>query len=1402
MGSPIPMPDGLHLVCAVGVSCRLPGKVMHPDALWDFEYQKSSSCGITSYKPDHNIANSQGQWLGAAGLEADDTFLVGVRDTEAETLHPTIRLGLDLTREALESSGIPPSSLRGKNVAVIVDTSTTEGRGMQRSQSSPSSAASHSWATSRDTSGIAGHISQLFDFCGISNTMSNVCDGGALAIHEGVLALQRGNADVAIVGVIATNAPPSTLIWGGSTAVASADSRSFAHGTDESPSAVDSAVFFVLRALSAATTSGDAVLGIIRGIALGRHGSARSLFTSNVTAQIEVANKAMLDANVSPDDIVLVEVHDAGINASETVEAESIRTIYGGRSGAPLFLSFSENALGYRHEAAAFVSLLKVLLCFRHRKVLPRHANPSSEFLQGPIIIPTTPVPLTANKLLAQVNVAGSTGCVSTIIVEGPLREDTPLPRALHSNDCRAFLPFSTKSASTLQGHIENVCSWAIECSCSIYELAAILSICREHYAHRRGFVISSRDDLVTIRSGQLPPLIDPDDDLTDPDEVPLEFLNLGEVSPRDQCHIDRLLESGKRLEVARSLYETGHNLNFGAVYAKTSVDPSLFLSFPSYPSERRPRLPARSDPRARLELPLTIAPPLQANGESFDQPSFERWIAHFGSPCDAIQRNKPPQQESSTHFLITGANGMLGCLLLERLLQNTAHHVYCIIRGEPMNRLRQAFEQHSQDTHILESAVSRGSLTLLSTSDLTNPRLGLSTADYNVLSDNVDEVVHAAWNVNFNLPLVEFYPILCYTRLLAEFCVNAKKRVRYNFIDSYAGTFNYPEEMVPERALEPKLSYCLSQGYAISKMVAEHSLLKIFGSHREDFSLAVIRVGQICGDTRTGDWSQNEMMPMMIASLPSIGVLPATMPPVSWIPSDVCATVLCQSLLSPPPANGEAQFIHLANPAIAPWSDVAHTIARIAGIPKFRLVPLAEYISIIKRRRTTPISRLLPYLTSSLEKGTTPTRYASLQTDDTSKNSPSLASCPHMNSRFLTLMVEGILKKAHRVDDADPSRMDCIFLFGPWMPSEAPVEVPRRSLTEQRIMVNALRKQSELGASVLSPNSFLEQQLRVLAAQISAVESVGNSGYKPLAVLGYCFGEYAAAVSAGIISEDDAVNILVHRAHAIQVAGVSGSMMNVFCSLAEVRRLIATLHAPPSVAIHAGPSHVVLSGSRSEIDAAKELLLRHGIKCLAISGSLPFHSSLMDDPVRMFVAPDYVPQDSDIAYISGITCGLLPGHALKPKYWLRHLREPVDFNQAVLFGHREFPGAVFIDMGPGSVLTHMIKRYDARISICGPTPTVPLGSCRAIPTKREAKSPKNTHDSKELSDTALSLLQELFGYQPSVAMLECSLHSLGLQSMDFIRFAEEFEGKTGVKIPLSAYVSNAALFSIVQDDV
>jgi hypothetical protein len=204
---------------------------------------------------------------------------------------------------------------------------------------------------------------------------------------------------------------------------------------------------------------------------------------------------------------------------------------------------------------------------------------------------------------------------------------------------------------------------------------------------------------------------------------------------------------------------------------------------------------------------------------------------------------------------------------------------------------------------------------------------------------------------------------------------------------------------------------------------------------------LSLIRVGQICGDTKTGWWSPDEMMPMLIASAPSLLALPLNFPNVSWIPSDICSTVLFEIVTQHNrPHAPDLQCIHVANPRIETWSKVASEIAVILGLDSMRLVPLAKYVELVKKTLPPPpIARLLGYLERALVDGSMPERYASLEVNTSLSFSASLAACPSISPEFLELLVRSIVG-AHPATIPETESSFC-FLFGPWstMPATFP---------------------------------------------------------------------------------------------------------------------------------------------------------------------------------------------------------------------------------------------------------------------------------------------------------------------------------------------------------------------------
>lgn len=184
--------------CIIGSSCRLPGGVLHTDSVWSvFNQGDWSICStlpppsreFSSFFPAHSTHGSipgRGGWLGEEGIECFDAEFFKISNSEATTIRPNVRLALELTYEALENAGIPPSSLRGKNVSVSIGIGTEDGWDLKRWKDDGPSAFDHNWAASSDPSGVPGRISHAFDFRGSCNTVSNACASGAFALRDGV----------------------------------------------------------------------------------------------------------------------------------------------------------------------------------------------------------------------------------------------------------------------------------------------------------------------------------------------------------------------------------------------------------------------------------------------------------------------------------------------------------------------------------------------------------------------------------------------------------------------------------------------------------------------------------------------------------------------------------------------------------------------------------------------------------------------------------------------------------------------------------------------------------------------------------------------------------------------------------------------------------------------------------------------------------------------------------------------------------------------------------------------------------------------------------------------------------------------------------------------------------------
>jgi hypothetical protein len=93
---------------------------------------------------------------------------------------------------------------------------------------------------------------------------------------------------------------------------------------------------------------------------------------------------------------------------------------------------------------------------------------------------------------------------------------------------------------------------------------------------------------------------------------------------------------------------------------------------------------------------------------------------------------------------------------------------------------------------------------------------------------------------------------------------------------------------------------------------------------------------------------------------------------------------------------------------------------------------------------------------------------------------------------------------------------------------------------------------------------------------------------------------------------------------------------------------------------------------------------------------------------------------------------------------------------------------------------------------------TQPPPQTRLLPSTKDSQGIDSSSGIPDPMRVALDLLGELFSCELSSGLLSWSLHSVRLQSMDFIRFGEHYGESMGIHITLSAFVSNAPLKTII----
>ena len=235
-----------------------------------------------------------------------------------------------------------------------------------------------------------------------------------------------------------------------------------------------------------------------------------------------------------------------------------------------------------------------------------------------------------------------------------------------------------------------------------------------------------------------------------------------------------------------------------------------------------------------------------------------------------------------------------------------------------------------------------------------------------------------------------------------------------------------------------------------------------------------------------------------------------------------------------------------------------------------------------------------------------------------------------------------------------------------------------------------------ECGPADTGAQALLERPAYAMPALFTleyAIAALWESwGIRPVSVIGHSAGEYTAACLAGVMSLADALALVVLRGELFEAAP-AGGMVSVDLPEAQLQGLLEGLDLDIG-AVNA-PDLCIVSGALPSLAQFETRLAAQGLAARRLRINVAAHSRLLDGVLarfQEFVARIRLNAPS-IPYVSTLTGTWADARELTdPKYWVRHLREPVRFADGLgqLLAQ---PDTILIEAGPGQGLCALARQ-------------------------------------------------------------------------------------------------------------
>lgn len=232
--------------------------------------------------------------------------------------------------------------------------------------------------------------------------------------------------------------------------------------------------------------------------------------------------------------------------------------------------------------------------------------------------------------------------------------------------------------------------------------------------------------------------------------------------------------------------------------------------------------------------------------------------------------------------------------------------------------------------------------------------------------------------------------------------------------------------------------------------------------------------------------------------------------------------------------------------------------------------------------------------------------------------------------------------------------------------------------------------------------NLTANTQPALLAASVAILRVLERARLEPKAVAGHSLGEYSALVAAGSLSFEDALTLVRRRGEFMQDAvppgeGAMAAIMKIDAQAVE--RILGEVVREGevcTVANYNSEMQTVIAGHAAAVERAMKAATEAGArKVTRLSVSAPFHCPLMrparEKMTELLEATTF--HDPAVPVITNVDASPVTSAAAAREALVRQIDSPVRWTESVECLAEEFGIEDFLEVGPGKVLSGLIRR-------------------------------------------------------------------------------------------------------------